>query len=116
MPPESQDSNAGGVYAVILSTIDSRLVDLKKDIREVKEHVDEAISKVATRVEELAATFVTKEYLKVHDELWTSKLSELQKQVDDLNTDRKKYIGMVVGAVIVAVLALVIKNGTINIQ
>lgn len=114
MSPNAVDPDTG-IPSVILTSINTRLVEIKDDVRDVKKHVDEKVSQLTSRVEDLATTFVTKEYLKLHDELWENKLKELAAQVNDLNTDRKKYVGIIVTAVLVAVLAFVV-HGRITLQ
>lgn len=106
----SIDTNGNGSpNNQLLVAISQRLSELSSDIRELRTHVDTKVEQVAKNVDDkvnlLMEKFVTKELYRT-----------LEKRVADLESDRKKYIGIIVGAVIVAVLALIINKGDIQLR
>lgn len=98
-PPVDPDT---GVQSVILTSINARLTELKADVRDVKQHVDDKLS-------ELSETYVNKDFFNLTVQM-------LDKRIADLENERKKYISLIISAVVVAVLALVIKSGTISLN
>jgi len=104
---------ATGVASVVLESINTRLNELRDDVKDVKKHVDDKLS-------ELAETYVSKEVFKLYQETikiqFETSQQALDKRIKDLEDDRKKYIGVIITAVILAVLALIIKSGNVSFQ
>lgn len=82
-----------GISASVLEQINARLGEIREDVRDLKTHVDDKLDK-------FAADYVTKTLLQ-------ALLKPYEDSIKSLEEDRKKLVWMVVGAVIIALLALV---------
>jgi hypothetical protein len=90
------DGRATEVSSSVLDQINARLGEIRDDVKDLKGHVDEKFDKVAT-------DYVTKELLK-------AMLQPYQADIASLKEDRKKLVWIIIGAVLLAVISLVISG------
>jgi hypothetical protein len=92
------------LMGVVLGAIEQ----LKEEVRDVRKHVDDKIDKLIDRWNERSAEFMTKELFEAEKEKLLLLVKNQQEQIDGLIKERNRLLGVIVTAVLLALLSLVI--------
>jgi len=92
------------LMGVVLGAIEQ----LKEEVRDVRKHVDDKIDKLIDRWNERSAEFMTKELFEAEKEKLLLLVKNQQEQIDGLMKERNRLLGVIVTAVLLALLSLVI--------
>jgi hypothetical protein len=92
------------LMGVVLGAIEQ----LKEEVRDIRQHVDTKIDKLIDRWDEKSAEFMTKELFEAEKEKLLLLVKNQQEQIDGLIKERNRLLGVIVTAVVLALLSLVI--------
>jgi uncharacterized alpha-E superfamily protein len=103
------------VGSPILNSINHRLSELRDDIRDVRTHVDTRFGEYCKKIDELAAQYVTREYLEAKLKIKDLMIQGLDNRLKDLESERKRVLWLVTSSIIIAILALLFKDSVVKI-